>query len=202
MYVQGVNAVRPFPSDRGIVVAAMFVAGWALFLGGMRWFGETNGEPNVRLAGTALAAPYVTVAALALAGALGDRPWLLAAAGAALMPMSVMLFSPATLPLLFPAAFFVMRGFSDTSGWPRAGVIAAIVAAVMLVAAPLALFVHEDAAEWETPSGGGAGTSNTVTRTESFAALALSAGAIAVAALGSGAVRHPGVGPRTSAELH
>lgn len=172
---------------RTTALSAAFVAAWAVLIGSVVWFGSGDGEPQRRSGAIAFAGAFLAVAVVAAIGLLRSRPWFLATSGTALMAMTVITFSPVAFPiLLFPAALIVARGFSDTRGWPRAGLVGAMVSAVALFLALAALIFHDDSAEWTTPDGTHHGSSNVITPTEVLISLSLSAGAVAVAWLSPG----------------
>jgi hypothetical protein len=167
--------------------SAAFVAAWAVLIGSVVWLGSSDGEPQRRAGAIAFAGAFLAVAVVAGIGLFRDRPWFLATSGVALMAMTVITFSPVAFPiLLFPAAFIVARGLSDTRGWPRDGLVGAMVSAVALFLALASLIFHEDSAEWITADGIHHGSSNVITRTEVLISLSLSAGAVAVAWLSPG----------------
>lgn len=167
--------------SRGVAIGAAFVLAGAVALGALRFVGGSPVERDAQgaLAAVALAAPYAAAACLALVGRR-DRPWLVAAAGTALIPLSFVSFAGVTLPLLVPAAVFLRRGVTAPGRWRPAGVVTAFAAALALVASVVLLFVHQDPATWETATGGGS-TSDIVTARESLRSLLVVASAVGLA---------------------
>jgi hypothetical protein len=106
---------------------------------------------------------------------------MVAGAGLALGPMSLLSFSPAALPFLVPAGFLAWRGLSGTEPWPRSAGFAAAVDAVLACGALAALFVHDDPADWYTADGTHHGSSDIITETEVLFSLSLSALVVLVA---------------------
>jgi len=161
------------PTGRSVTIAAGVVIAAGVALGLVRYFGgvppERGGEGA--LGGTAFAAPFVAAGVLALAGR-ADRPWLLTAAGIALVPMSFVSFAGVALPLLVPAGIFLAHSARAPGRWEPGAVALALAGAVGIVAALVLLFVHEDPASWVTATGGGS-TSDIVTARESLRSLAL-----------------------------
>jgi hypothetical protein len=180
-------------TGRSVTIAAGVVIAAGVALGLVRYFGGVPPERGAEgaLGGTAFAAPFVAAGVLAIAG-LAGRPWLTAAAGIALVPMSSVSFAGVTLPLLVPAGIFLMHAVRARGRWGPAAVAQTCAAAVGVVAALVLLFVHEDPASWETATGGGS-TSDIVTARESLRSLALLAlvlGAAAGGPIGSWVGRH------------
>jgi hypothetical protein len=183
----GGHTVRP-ASSRGVAIGAGFVLAGAVALGALRFLGGSPVERDAQgaLAAATLVSPYAAAAYLALVGRR-DRPWLVAAAGTALVPLSFVSFAGVTLPFLIPAVVFLRRGLTAPGRWQPAGVVTAFAAVPTLVAAVVLLFVHQDPATWETATGGGS-TSDVVTAWESLRSLLLVAGAVGLAAF---VPRHP-----------
>jgi hypothetical protein len=156
----------------------VIVAGLALALA--RFFCEPPPARGLESAlgavafGAVVAAPGV----LALL-ASHDRPALLLPAAMLLIPLSFISFALVTLPLLIPA-YLLVAAYTRTAPADTGGRTAAITAGVLLLllAAGLSLFAHQDPREWTTPTAG-YGTSDIVTWAESLISLALSTSAVA-----------------------
>jgi hypothetical protein len=161
-----------------MVITAGVALGLVRYVGGVP---PERGAEGV-LGATAFAAPFVAVGVLALAGR-GGRPWLMAAAGIALVPMSFVSFAGVALPLLIPAGIFLIHAARAPGRWGPAGFVIASAGAVGIVAALALLFAHEDPASWRTAAGGGS-TSDIVTLRESLRSLALLALVLGVGAGG------------------
>jgi hypothetical protein len=114
---------------------------------------------------------------------LRDRPSLLLAVGVILVPLSLLSFAGVLLPLLIPAVLLIVAygRRAPASPQPRvpAGITAAIVVA-LLVGSAMALFVHQDPREYETPTYS-EGTSDVVTGVEGLVMIGLAAAAVMVA---------------------
>jgi hypothetical protein len=167
--------------SRGVAIGAGFVLVGAVALGALRFLGGSPVERDTQgaLAAAALVAPYAAAAYLALVGRR-DRPWLVAAAGTVLIPLSFVSFAGVTLPFLVAAAVFLRQGLGGPRRWRPAGVVTAFVAVLALVASVVLLFVHQDPATWETATGGGS-TSDIVTTRESLRSLLVVTGAVGLA---------------------
>ena len=163
------------PLAAGVVIVAGATLGMVRYL---------NGSPPERdaagvLAAAAFAGPFVATGVLGLAGR-HDRPWLLTAAGTALVPLSFVSFAGVTFPLVIPAGVFLVYGAKGRSRWRPAGVAVALASATGIVAALALLFVHQDPANWQTATSSGS-TSDIVTTRESSLSLAVVALVLALA---------------------
>lgn len=159
----------------GMVVVA------AVALGLLRFAAGTPAEQGFEglLAAIALASVVAAPGVAALL-ALVDRPALLLPAGVVLIPLSALSFAGATLPLLIPAIMlFVAYGRRSAAQPVGAGRATLTTVAVLglLVAATVALFVHQDPRTFSTANGSG-GVSNVVSIEESLTSLSLTGAAV------------------------
>lgn len=167
----------------GFVVAiGAFVVAAGFALAALRFVGGTPPEQGVEGAvgslalGAAVAAPGV----LAML-AVKDRPALLLPAAIVLIPLSFLSFALVTLPLLIPAVMLLIGYGRRASGRPVAvgktgGTLLAVF--VLLTAAVVILFIHQDPRSYTTSTGGGS-TSDVITFAESLPSIALTACAVA-----------------------
>ncbi len=162
------------------VGVSVIVAGLAL--GVLRFVAAQPFERGFEgaLGAFALGAVVAAPGAMALM-ALADRPVLLLPAAVVLVPLSVLSFAGVTLPLLIPAIMlFVAYGRRSSVhpiGTARA-LLTTVVILGLLIAAALALFVHQDPRSYSTPNGGGE-TSDVISIEESLASVSLVSSALA-----------------------
>lgn len=159
-----------------LVVLAGAALAVVRFVGGTPAERGLEGAMGALALGTVVAAPGV----LALLG-LADRPALLLPAAIVLVPLSFLSFAGVTLPLLIPAVMLFVAYGRRSSTQPARPLLAALASAsvlVLLVAAVVALFLHEDPRSYTTAHGGGS-TSDVITASESLVSLALATAAIA-----------------------
>ncbi|MGH9042624.1 MAG: hypothetical protein ACRDZ3_20610 [Acidimicrobiia bacterium] len=157
-------------------VTGGFVIAAGVFFGLVRFFGEVPPGQNLEAAIGALAFGAV-IAAPGLLALLArrDRPALLLPAAIVLVPLSFLSFSLVTLPLLIPAFLLLRAGARATSGGSCGRVAAnTVVVLVLLVAALVVLFAHQDPREFETATAS-YGTSDVVTYLEAGLSLVLTA---------------------------
>lgn len=168
-------------SNGFIATVGWLIVGAGAGLGLVRFVGGTPAEKGVEGAMGALALGAV-VAAPGLLAFLGlDRPVLLVPAGSVLVPLSFLSFSGVMLPLLIPAVMlFVAYGRRTSQATPRLGraVLTTTAVLVLLVAAAMALLVHEDPRQYATASVSG-GTSDVITALEASISLLLVGAALA-----------------------
>jgi len=173
------------PRDPLVVAVAGLVFLLAGALAGVRYIGATPAEWGVErvLASVALGAVLAMPGILAVLARAG-RPSLLTAAGAGLVPLSLVALSGVTLPLLIPAVLLLVAGSrrpGPAGTRPCAPApVTTLVVIVLAVVAVLALFAHADPRTWGGPSSGGS-TSDVVTVTEALGALGLVGVALAAA---------------------
>ena len=167
----------------GFVVAiGAFVVAAGLALAGLRFVGGTPPEQGVEGAVGSLALGAVVAAPGVLAIlAVRDRPALLLPAAIVLIPLSFLSFALVTLPLLIPAVMLLIGYGRRASGRPVAvgktgGTLLAVF--VLLTAAVVILFIHQDPRSYTTSTGGGS-TSDVITFAESLPSIALTACAVA-----------------------
>lgn len=169
-------------ADGFVLAVGAFVVAAGLALAALRFVGGTPPEQGVEGAigslelGAVVAAPGV----LAMM-AVRDRPALLLPAAIVLIPLSFLSFALVTLPLLIPAVMLLIGYRRRSSGRPEAlgktgGTLLAVF--VLLAAAVVILFVHQDPRAYTTSTGGGS-TSDVITFAESLPSLALTACAVA-----------------------
>jgi hypothetical protein len=167
----------------GFVVAiGAFVVAAGLALAALRFVGGTPPEQRVEGAVGSLALGAVVAAPGVLAIlAVRDRPALLLPAAIVLIPLSFLSFALVTLPLLIPAVMLLIGYGRRASGRPVAvgktgGTLLAVF--VLLTAAVVILFIHQDPRSYTTSTGGGS-TSDVITFAESLPSIALTACAVA-----------------------
>jgi hypothetical protein len=170
--------------DGTVVVAGALVLALGVALGVIRFVGGSPAERGVEgaLAACALGAVIAAPGALALLARF-DRPALLVPAGVLLMPLSGVSMAGATLPLLIPAVMLLVaygrrRPHSDALPAPLVALLSAVVI-MLVIAALVSLFIHEDPRSWVTPAESGA-TSDVVTIGESLVSLLLVGAALVV----------------------
>lgn len=173
----GLAGSSGFIATSGIlVVAAGVVLGAMPFVGGDPPERGLEGALGAAALGAVVAAPGV----LALL-ALRERPGLLLPAATALLPLAFSSFSGVTLPLLVPAVmlFVAYRRRSSTHRAARGrAVLATASVLAFLLAAVVALFLHDDPRQWSSADGGGS-TGDVITVGESLISLWLTVGAVA-----------------------
>jgi hypothetical protein len=163
------------------VVLGWVVIAFAALIAVVRFVGSDPAEsgPDAVLASLALGGVIATPGILALLSRDGRVALLVPAAiGLAL----VCTMSVATLPLIIAAAFLVVA-FAGRPAADRQGFLltaaTTVTVLVLLVAAALALFVHQDPRSWTSETGSGS-TSDVITAAEALISLGLSAAAILV----------------------
>ena len=177
--------------DRVTWICSAFVLGWGVLLGSIVWFGSTGGEPQGSSRSVAFAAPFVCAALIILVGDWKRQDGLVAGAAMGLIGLSLLSFNPVAFPMLVPAALMFARSTTKTTQWTLPGVVWALVPAALLLGALAALIVHDDPARWQTPTGGLAGSSDIVTKTEVAISLGLSAAAALIAVFAPVRPHHP-----------
>lgn len=150
-------------------------------LASMKYVGHFPGQsdPEAALGALTLGVIVAAPGLLALLARQG-RPALVVPAGAALVPLSFSSFSGVTLPLLIPAVMLIAGYGHGSAGGsrPRAAAGAVALAFLMLiVAAFMLLFTHDDPASYSTPTRRGS-TSDVIVAWESLRSLALAALAV------------------------
>lgn len=173
----GIAGATPFIITTGAVVVAA-----GLGLAALRFAGGTPPERGVKgaMGSFALGAVVAAPGVLAML-AVRDRPVLLLPAAIALIPLSFLSFALVTLPLLIPAVMLLIGYGRRSSDRPRAvGTAAGTILGVflLLAAAAVVLFIHEDPRSYSTATVGGS-TSDVITFAESLPSLALTASAVA-----------------------
>ncbi len=175
-------AVEESHDRLGTVVAALLVLA-GLGIAALRFVGGSPPEhrPYDLLGALALGAVVAAPGVLALL-ARHDRPALLLPAAVVLVPLSFLSFALVTLPLLIPAVMLFVdysrRSRHHPVGWLQPTATTLVVLA-LLVAAVLALLVHQDPREYRTATAG-YGTSDIITAAEALISLGLTATALAV----------------------
>jgi len=165
-----------------VLAVGAFVVAAGLALAALRFVGGIPPEQGVEGAvgsfalGAVVAAPGV-LAMLAVRG----RPALLLPAAIVLIPLSFLSVALVTLPLLIPAVMLMIGYGRRSSGRPEprgktSGTLLAVF--VLLAAAVVILFIHQDPRSYTTSTGGGS-TSDVITFFESLPSLALTACAVA-----------------------
>jgi hypothetical protein len=172
------------PGDRAVLATAAVALLLAAVLGAVFFAGAGPAESGAEraLGAIAIAAIVGAPGGLALL-ARWDRSSLLVVAGVTLVPLSLLSFSGATLPLLVPAVLLVRAGVRRSRSWSTPCAPAALTTLVVLVleaTAVVALLAHQDPRTWGDGHGGGS-TSNVVTVAESLVALHLVALALLTA---------------------
>lgn len=144
-------------------------------------YAGNDGDPEGWLAASAFAAPFVMAGVLALFGVWRGRSGVVAAAGIALVPISIV--SVVMWPILVPAAVLIVLGLAagaDRSA--RENVAFALVVVGLPIAFAL-LLVHNDPVSWVTPDGGGGSSSDVITNVEALGSLSITAMVSAAAPL-------------------
>ncbi len=157
------------------MVAGVLVLSLGAAIGVIRFVGGSPPERGMdgALGACALGAVIAAPGALALLARF-DRPALLIPAGVLLMPLGGV--SIVTLPLLLPGVMLLVaytRRRPDPADHPPLVVALSSAIVIMLVIAALVtLFVHEDPRSWTTPTESGA-TSDVITAGEALLSLLL-----------------------------
>jgi len=186
--VDDVPALGWAGSDGFVTGVGVFVILAGFALGALRLANASPGEPMA----TGLVESFALGLVLAAPGILvllsrRDRPAMRLPAAVVVIPSSFLSFALVTLPLLVPAVMLLIgyrrRSRTRPIGWLRA---TALTIAVLgsLVAALVALFVHQDPRSWTATTGQGVeyhSVSDVITAMEALVSLAL-----VVAALGAG----------------
>jgi hypothetical protein len=147
----------------------------------LRFLGRSPAESGVEAWAGAVALGAIVAAPGVLALlALSDRPALLLPAATVLIPVSFLSFAGVLLPLLVPAvllsiAYGRRSGAQPTDRLRTAATLAWVL--VLLVAAGVALFVHQDPRSYVTATAEGS-TSDVITAAEALVSLGLVATAI------------------------
>jgi hypothetical protein len=160
----------------GVVLATIGVALGVLVATSNRQF--QSGLENVLVA-LGWAALFAAPGVLVLLGRRG-RPSLLLSAGLILVPLSFLSFAGVLLPLLVPAVLLFVAYGRRSAASPRPKVpagITAFVVVALLVGAAMALFIHQDPREYETPTFS-EGTSDVVTGVEGLVMIGLASAAV------------------------
>jgi hypothetical protein len=160
-------------------VTAVLVVAAGIALALVRFGGEPPPGRNLEGALAALAFGAVVAAPGVLALlATHERPMLLLPAAVLLIPLSLLSFALVTLPLLIPA-FLLFRAYwqaaPDGSSLRAVGATSGVL--IVLVAALVVLFAHQDPRQYVTATGS-YGTSDIVTCVEAATSLALTAVAL------------------------
>ena len=153
----------------------------AVVLGGValvfvHYYGGSAGDPEGWFAALGFAAPFIGAGLVALAGTLRSRPALMLAAGAALIPMSVL--SIVLMPLILPAVVLIVRSIQERFE-PQDLAMPAVLAFGLVVVLAIVVF-HQDPVTWSTPDGGGS-SSDIVTSLEAAIAISVTAAAVLIA---------------------
>lgn len=154
----------------------------AVVLGGValtfiHYYGGSPGSPEGKFAALGFASPFIGAGLLAMVGALRGRPALMFAAGAALIPMSVL--SIVLIPLILPAVWLIARSTRerfDTGDLATPAILASSLVAVLAF-----VVFHQDPVTWSTPEGGGS-SSDIVTTLEAAIAILATAAVALIAA--------------------
>jgi hypothetical protein len=186
--------------DTGIMVIAGAEIAAVGALGVVRFVGGSPAERGAEgaLAALALVAVLAAPGVLALLGRAG-RPCLLVVAGVALAPLSFLSFAGVLLPLLIPAGYLIVAGARrlGVGPGPCAPVWVTLWAVfVVLGAAVVALFAHQDPRSWTSATAEGS-TSDVITFGESLLSLWLVALALTLGWY-LAAPRSAGVGPASA----
>lgn len=172
------------PGHRRIVIGVGIVTTFALLGGLIRLAGTSSPERSAAGDWGTLALFLVILApaALALIG-MGERPWLVVAAGLLLVPMCFLSFSFLFFPLVVPAVLFLTDAIARPRREPRhlAQCGGALLSALFVVAAVLSLFAHQDPVSWSTATQSGS-TSDVITVQEALTSIGFFVAALAVAA--------------------
>jgi hypothetical protein len=170
---------------RRVLIGVGVVTTFGLLAGLVRTAGTS--APERSAAGDwgtlALVLVMLAPAALALIG-MDERPWLLVAAGLLLLPMCFLSFSFLFFPLLVPAVLFLTDAIvrPRLEPHPLAQCAGAILSAVLVIAAVVSLFAHQDPVRWSTATQSGS-TSDVITVQEALTSIGFLVAALAVAAL-------------------
>ncbi len=154
---------------RAVPAVAVTVGGVAA--GAVHYFAGSPGMPNGELAAMAFGAPWVMAGVLTLVGTIRGCPTVVAFAGMAAFPIS--LVSIVLWPLLVPALLLVAQGVSRFNHPAPRDIGVGFLIAIGLVSAFFLLLVHQDPATWQTPEGGTHYSSDIITAVEALASLAI-----------------------------
>jgi hypothetical protein len=181
------------PARLAVTVATLLIVA-GLGIAALRFFGGSPPEHRWYdlIGAVALGAIVAAPGVLALL-ARHDRPALLLPAAVVLVPLSFLSFALVTLPLLIPAVLlfvdYARRSQTRPIGGLRATALTILVLG-LLVAALLALLVHQDPREYTTATAG-YGTSDVITAAEALLSLALVGSSLVVGWTLAAPRRHP-----------
>lgn len=161
-------------------VAAVLVVVAGAALVPIRLIAGDPNSPDGVFSSVALAAPFVAAGLVALIGEWRRKPIYSVAAGVALLPMSIVSFI--LIPLLIPAMVLIAVSVPRASRSSNLDIGVSVVIVVGLVAAFVALLVHEDPVSWQTPTGGGS-SSDIITTAEARLSLAIVGLVLAIVAV-------------------
>jgi hypothetical protein len=156
---------RRWARGAGPVAAVLLVVAGGAFAVVHATAGDPYGPEGWRQ-DVALGLPLMATGVIAFLGSVVRRPWLAAIGGAAAVPMC--LVSIVGMPAAIPAAVVIAAGVGSLRSvsardWVTGGAIAAL-----LVGAFGYVVLHQDPADWTTPSGGVVSSSNVITMIESI----------------------------------
>lgn len=159
--------------------AVMLFAGGILLIA-IHHVNGTEGDAEGMLSSVAFGAPCAMAGALAFVAHWKGAPLIAAGAGFAVIPIALVSF--VLLPLLLPAAWLIGAALSAPRRGGRGEVAVSLLVAIGLVAAFVALLVHEDPSTWQTETASGS-SSDIVTTTEAIISLAITS-TVSIVALG------------------
>ncbi len=164
-------------SDLIAKAASIAIGAGGIALVFVHYYAGSPGSPDGWLSAVGFAAPFIGAGLIALIGTIRRQAALMLAAGAAVVPMS--LLSIVLIPLLIPAVALIVQA-TKIGLRPSSLLIPGLLGAGLIGALALLVF-HQDPAQWSTPEGGG-GSSNIVTTTEAVIAIstALTAAVVAI----------------------
>ena len=185
--------------DGTVLVAGVVALALGAAIGVIRYVGGSPAERGVEgaLGACALGAVIAAPGALALLARAG-RPRLLIPAGVLLIPLAGVSMAGVTLPLLIPAVMlFVAYGRRRPQTDPYPPLLVALSSAIvvmLVVAALITLFAHDDPRSWSTPTTSGS-TSDVITTGEALVSLVFVGAALALGWQGTAPVIDPGRRP-------
>lgn len=137
----------------------------------VHYYGGSPDDPEGFLSAVGFGSPTVGGGLLAILGARGRVRSLSLAAAVALVLMSAL--SIVTLPLIAVAVAIAREGWRIEHPSTRSELFASAMASAGLVAALMALLVHQDPVSWTNATYGGGSSSDVVTTSEAMIALGL-----------------------------
>jgi hypothetical protein len=154
-----------------VIPALLIVAGGAA-AGVIRSYAGAGHEPESDLADVAFAAPVVMAGLVALAGVQWRRQGMVVGSAFAVYPIAIV--SIVMWPLVIPASFLVVHGFTLKGAGEPLHLAGTVLLAAGLPVAFFALLVHEDPVAWQTAFGSGS-SSDVVTNVEAVLSLSITA---------------------------